>query len=149
MSKVQAVKLLGKTRRTVDRYIRRYLEEGFEGLKDRRRSGYRKLTEKDGGRIVQCKLEGKHRSARFIRDRLKLLVREDTVWRVLVKHHLNRISLPSLKLIKRFEARHPNELWQIDIIGEVTFPLVGDLPLIAMMDDHGRFIPSVGAARDD
>lgn len=107
------------------------MEQGVEGLRDRRRSGYRKLTEKDERQIVQCKLEGKHRSARFIRDRLGLLVHEDTIWRVLVKHHLNRISLPPVKPIRRFEARHPNELWQIDIMGEVTFPLVGDLPLIA------------------
>jgi hypothetical protein len=27
-------------------------------------------------------------------------------------------------------------------MGEVTFPLVGDLPLIAAIDDHSRFIPS-------
>ena len=133
---------MGKTKRTVNRYIRRYLEHGFEGLKDRWRSNYQKLNEKDERRIVQCKLEGKHRSARFIRDRLKLLVHEDTVRRVLVKHHLNRISLPPVKPIKRFEARHPNELWQIDITGEVTFPFVGDLPLIGAIDDHSRFIPS-------
>jgi len=133
---------LGRTKRTVNRCIRRYLENGFEGLKGRWRSNYWKLNEKDERRIVQCKLEGKHRSARFIRDRLRLLVHEDTVRRVLVKHHLNRISLPPVKPIKRFEARHPNELWQIDIMGEVTFPLVGDLPLIAAIDDHSRFIPS-------
>lgn len=44
-----------------------------EGLRDKRRSNYRKLTEKDEKQIVQCKIEGKHRSARFIRDRLRLL----------------------------------------------------------------------------
>jgi len=142
LGKVQAVELLGRTRRTINRYIRRYLEQGFEGLKGRWRGNNRKLTEKDERQIVQCKLEGKHRSARFIRDRLGLLVHEDTVWRVLVKHHLNRISLPPVKPIRRFEARYPNELWQIDIMGEVTFPLVGDLPLIAAIDDHSRFIPS-------
>jgi transposase len=142
LSKDEAVQLLGRTKRTVNRYIRRYLEQGVEGLRDRRRSNYRKLTEKDERRIVQSKLEGKHRSARFIRDRLRLVVHEDTVRRVLVRHHLNRISLPPVKPIRRFEARHPNELWQIDIMGEVTFPLVGDVPLIAVIDDHSRFIPS-------
>jgi len=141
LSKAQAVELLGKTRRTVNRYIQRYLGQGFEGLRDRRRSNYRKLTDKDERRIVRNKLEKKHRSARFIRDQLGLLVHEETVRRVLVKHHLNRISLPPVKPIRRFEARHPNELWQIDIMGEVTFPLVGDLPLIAVIDDHSRFIP--------
>jgi len=46
-----------------------------------------------------------------------------------------------VKPIRRFEARHPNELWQIDIMGEVSFPLVGNLPLIAAIDDRSRFIP--------
>jgi putative transposase len=73
---------------------------------------------------------------------LELLIHEETARRVLVKHHLNRISLPPVKPIRRFETRHPNELWQIDIMGEVTFPLVGDLPLIVAIDDHSRFIPS-------
>lgn len=118
------------------------MEQGFEGLRDRRRSNNRKLTEKDERRIVRCKLKKKHHSARFIRDRLGLLVHEQTIWRVLVKHHINRITLPPVKPIHRFEARHPNELWQIDIMGEVSFPLVGDLPLIAVIDDHSRFIPS-------
>ena len=142
MNKSEATGLLGRTSRTVNRYIRRYLEEGIEGLRDRRRSNYRKLTEKEEKQVVQCKLEGKHRSARFIRDRLGLLVHEQTVWRVLARYHLNRMTLPPVKPIRRFEARHPNELWQIDIMGEVTFPLVGDLPLIAAIDDHSRFIPS-------
>jgi len=52
------------------------------------------------------------------------------------------VSLPPVKPIKRFEARYPNELWQIDIMGEVTFPLVGDLSLIAVINDHSRFISS-------
>jgi transposase len=142
LNRSEAIGLLGRTRRTVNRYIQRYLEEGIEGLRDRRRSNYRKLTEKEEKQVVQCKLEGKHRSARFIRDRLGLLVHEQTVWRVLVRHHLNRMTLPPVKPIRRFEARHPNELWQIDIMGEVMFPFVGDLPLIAAIDDHSRFIPS-------
>lgn len=67
MNKSEATGLLGRTSRTVNRYIRRYLEEGIEGLRDRRKSNYRKLTEKEEKQVVQCKLEGKHRSARFIR----------------------------------------------------------------------------------
>jgi transposase InsO family protein len=61
---------------------------------------------------------------------------------VLVKHGLNRISLPPVKPIKRFVAEEPNELWQVDIMGKVRFPLVGDLYLILALDDHSRFILS-------
>ncbi len=61
---------------------------------------------------------------------------------VLVKHHLNRISLPPVKPVKRFVAQAPNDLWQIDIMGKVRFPFVGDLFLILALDDHSRFILS-------
>lgn len=140
-SKREAAQRLGCSVRTVERYRRNYLEKGPEALKDRRCSNYRKLKDKKEKLIVKAKLEGKQRSARFIRDRLGLKVSEETVRRVLIKHHLNRISLVPVKPVKRFVAEHPNDLWQIDIMGKVIFPLVGELFLIAALDDCGRFIP--------
>ncbi len=128
--------------RTTRRYLRRYLEGGDEALRDRRRGYYRKLTEEDEKRIVACKREKVHRSARFIRDHLKLLVSEEAVRLILVKHGLNRISLPPVKAIQRFVAQDSNHLWQVDIMGRVRFPLVGDLYLILALDDHSRFILS-------
>ncbi len=61
---------------------------------------------------------------------------------MLIKHHLERTSLPPVKPIQRFEAAEPNDLWQIDIQGKVTFPLIGDLLLILVKDDHSRFLLS-------
>ncbi len=49
--------------------------------------------------------------------------------------------MPPVKRIKRFEAKEPNDLWQIDIMGKTNFPLIGDLYLICSIDDHSRFIP--------
>jgi transposase InsO family protein len=43
--------------------------------------------------------------------------------------------------VVRFEAPHPNALWQIDIMGKTYFPLIGELYLICVVDDHSRFIP--------
>jgi len=100
-----------------------------------------KVGETEEKRIVVCKLESKHRSARFIRDKLELLFHRDTVRRVLVRLHLSRITLPPVKRVERFEAPHPKALWQIDIMGKTHFPLVGELYLICAMDDHSRFIP--------
>lgn len=119
-----------------------FLEKGEEALKDKRSGHHRKLTEQDESQIVTCKKEKTHRSARFIRDHLKLSVSEEAVRLVLVKHGLNRISLPPIKPIKRFVAREPNELCQVDIMGKVRFPFVGDLYLILALDDHSRFILS-------
>lgn len=140
ITKQRACEFARRSRRTVNRWIQGYLEEGDEALREKRSSNYRKLTDKDERQIVTSKLKGKHRSARFIRDRLKLPVHAETVRLVLVKHHLNRISLPPVKRIERFEAKESNDLWQIDIMGKAHFPLVGDLPLIATIDDHSRFI---------
>jgi putative transposase len=78
----------------------------------------------------------------LVRDLLKLPVHEESVRLVFVKHHLERTSLPPVKPIRRFRAGEPNDLWQIDIQGKVHFPLIGDLLLILVKDDHSRFLLS-------
>lgn len=128
------------TERSIERYRRRFQEAGPAGLVDGRASNYRKVTAAMEGQIVQAKRDGPHRSARFLRDFLRLPVHPDTVRRVLIKHHLERTSLPPVKPIQRFQAAAPNDLWQLDIQGKVTFPLIGDLLLILVKDDHSRFL---------
>lgn len=137
---MEASKKLNCSVRTIERYIKNYLDFGVDGLRDKRGGNNRKLTKKQELRIVEAKREGRHRSARFIRDKLGLEVHEDAVRRVLVKHHLNRISLPPVKPVKRFAADNPNDLWQIDFMGKVVFPFVGELHLIVTLDDCSRFI---------
>ncbi len=128
--------------RSVRRYLSRFKEVGPQGLYDHRRSNYQKIDEKTERQIVRAKLQGRHRSSRLIRDRIGLAVHEETVRRALIKHHLERSSLPPVKPIRRFRAAEPNDLWQIDIQGKVSFPLIGDLLLILVKDDHSRFLLS-------
>ena len=33
-------------------------------------------------------------------------------------------------------------MWQTDIMGKILFPRIGDLYLIATLDDHSRFVPA-------
>jgi len=140
ISKQGISQVLNVTKRSVNRYLWRFLDKGPEGLYDGRHSNYHKIDNKIEGRIVEYKLKGLHRSARLIRDLLGLAVHEDTVRRVLIKHHLERVSLPPVKPIHRFVAAESNDLWQIDIQGKVRFPLIGDLLLILIKDDHSRFL---------
>lgn len=128
------------TARSIERYLARFREQGSPGLYDRRHSNHHKIDADIEHQIIQAKLQGSHRSSRFIRDLLALPVHEETVRRVLLKHHLERTALPPLKPIRRFEAKEPNDLWQIDIQGKVRFPLLGDLLLILVKDDHSRFL---------
>jgi len=139
-TKKEAAEGLEVTVRSVDRYVVRFQEEGWEGLYDHRGSNYQKVDEKAEQQIVQCKLQGRHRSARLIRDRLGLRVHEETIRLVLLRHHLERTSLPPVKPIQRFVAEEPNDLWQVDIQGKVRFPFIGDLLLILVKDDHSRFL---------
>lgn len=140
LTKKEAAVKLGKSVKTISRYIKRFVACGPDGLKDKRTGHNRKISLKDELNIVQCKREGLHRSARFIRDKLKLKACERTVWFYLVKHQLNRVTLPPIKPITHFEAKRPNDLWQIDIMGKMRFPRLGYMYLILIKDDRSRFI---------
>lgn len=68
------------------------------------------IDEKAERQIVQAKLQGGYRSTRLIRDLLGLWVYQETIRLVLVKHHLERTSLPPVMPIRRFEAAEVSSL---------------------------------------
>lgn len=141
IGKDTAAQLLGCTKRTLSIYVAAYLAYGVSGLVDHRRSNRRKLTASQIDAVVVLKRSDPWRSARNIRDHCSLPVHERAVWKILVRHGLARVNLKRVKAIIRFEAEHPNDLWQTDIMGKITFPKIGDLYLIATLDDHSRFVP--------
>lgn len=142
ISKQEAAGELRTTIRTVERYVSRFLEKGPEGLIDCRGGNNRKLTPRDERSIVRLKKEGPWRSARKIRDMLRLGVHQTTVWRVEVKYGVQHLNYERIKPIIRFVAPAPNDLWQADIMGKIKFPKLGIVYLIATIDDHSRFILS-------
>ena len=85
----QAARQLEVTPRTVQNYCRRFLERGPDGLEDHLRGNHRKITAQEEAAIIAFKLERPKRSARLIRDRLRLNVSEEAVRLILAKHHLN------------------------------------------------------------
>ena len=142
IGKDTAAQLLGCTGKTLRNYVRKYLVYGVAGLVDHRRSNHAKLTPPQIKSIVSLKENGRWRSPRNIRDHLNLPVHPRTVWEVLIHHGLAKENLKRVKAIIRFEAEAPNDLWQTDIMGKITFPKIGVLYLIATLDDHSRFVPA-------
>ncbi len=140
IDKKRAAELLGCTTRTIENYRRAMRKEGESGLVDHRHSNNHRLTKEEISLVVSCKNSDRWRSARNIRDKLKLAVDERTVRRVLLEAGLGKENLARVKPIVRFEANYPNEMWQTDIMGKITFPNIGDLYLIATLDDHSRFV---------
>jgi transposase len=139
-----AAAVLDVSKRTVRRYLHRYRHAGAEGLRDRRGGPRPRLSAAQEAAIVAAKRAGPHRSARKIRNLLQLPVSREAVRQVLVRHGLARLGLPPVKPVQRFAAAAPNALWQLDIMGKVRFPLIGDLYLILALDDHSRFILAGG-----
>lgn len=91
-----AADLLEADVRTVYNCAKRYALQGAVGLIDHRRGTYRKLTAEMELRIVECKRQKPQRSARWIRNWLRLDVSVECVRRILVKHNLHgdRVSGP-------------------------------------------------------
>lgn len=138
----KATNLLSCSRRSIERYRKAFVQRGEAGLKDHRHSNYQKLSEKQKEDIVALKRNDRWRSARNIRDELKLSVSEHQVQRILVAKGLGKENLKRVKAIIRFEADAPNDLWQTDIMGKIAFNNLGILYLIATLDDHSRFVPA-------
>lgn len=144
LKQAEVAEKLGVAKRTVRRYKAKFIRQGAEGLKDHRTGNNRKLTSRDKLSICQLKKEGSWRSARFIRDKLKLPIHEKTVWQVLAENELTHLNAKRLKPYQRFVADNPNDLWQTDIMGRIDFPFLGTCYLIATLDDHSRFGLSAG-----
>lgn len=139
ISKAKTASLLFCTARTIENYLRIFKERGKGGLIDHRHSNNFKLKPGQAQSIIELKKQDRWRSARNIRDKLELKISEVAVWKVLKKAGLNRENREAVKPIIRFEAEHPNDLWQTDIMGKIEFPNLGTVYLIATIDDHSRF----------
>jgi len=142
ITKLKAAEVLGCTTRTIENYRIAYKAKGLEGIKDHRKSNYFKLSSEQKEKIIQLKKKDRWRSARNIRDHLKLSVSEQHIQRLIVAAGLSRENLKRVKAIQRFEAAAPNDLWQTDIMGKIAFSNLGILYLIATLDDHSRFVPA-------
>lgn len=141
LSKARTAELLGCTPRSVGNYANNFIKYGTKGLVDHRKSNNHRLSEGEKKKIIELKDKERWRSARNIRDHLKLPVHKKTVWEILKGAGLTRQNLKRVKAITRFEAEYPNQMWQTDIMGKIGFPKAGIGYLIATLDDYSRFVP--------
>jgi len=141
---------LGINSRTLRRWAKRYREEGYIGLLPRSRAPKRihnKLPEEDELLIIDAKLRnpsaGARRLSYILFDETGREFNYRTVHRVLKRNGLSVIPLKRKKEpCKRFERRHPDSLWQMDIY-EFRIRGTGKVRVFGIIDDHSRFVPAL------
>lgn len=129
------------SRETLDRWIRAWRTEGFDGLKPQQRIQAPVTPAEVLSLAATLKCERPHRTAaqvkRIITETLGEAPSESTLLR-----HFRTLDIPtgtSPQATGRFEADHPNEIWVGDglhgprIGGRKTY-------LFAFVDDHSRLV---------
>lgn len=146
--------LIGVSNSSVYQWRKQFKEDGIDGLK-RSPSSHRvrRRCELLEEKIVEFRKAHPDKGVRKVRDELRrkeaVSVSAETVRQVVNEHGLgNTPPKPKRRppQVRRFERKHPNAMWQTDIF---TFQLKRMYKgyLIAIIDDHSRFIVSHGLYR--
>lgn len=142
---------LGISRSTFYEWYKRYLEEGYEGLKPReskRRSFWNKIPDQERKQVVETALEQEDLSPRelacHITDTQGWFISESSVYRILKEKGL--ITSPAWILMAasdefKDKTTHVHQQWQTDF---TYFKVIGWgwYYLATVMDDYSRYIIS-------
>lgn len=120
--------------RTLYRWRKRYLDHGSKGLynRSRRPKNPRKVSDEIVKQVI------------YIRDRyetgcekiaIDLGISPSTVHKILKKAGMNKVRKKKRVVIKHYERKHSNSLWQLD------YSQIYDDPwILLIIDDHSRFL---------
>ncbi len=134
---------IGRTRKTVRKWVNDYKREGIGGLRNKPRGKAEAINSDVKELIIKLKRKNRSRSCRKIRDLLKgygIKVHRQTVWHVLKAAGENRREKKQLKPDKDYEYPEPNDAWHIDIMDGIVVKGVGMVYLHLIEDDHSREI---------
>jgi len=137
----------GKSERTLYRWLHDENQEKLLDQQDpiKKHSRSRNYPLEVFARIIELKNEVPQRSAPIIQRMLKKEFPNNTPSLSTIRKYIQEQGLiyerdPPGKGYVKFERKVPNDLWQIDIAGVQTIGHLGKLYLIALLDDHSRFI---------
>lgn len=138
-------------RQTVHRWLRRYEQAGLAGLADRshRPAGCpHQMPAEVEAQVLEWRRRhpswGPRRLAHeAARAGLAPVPSRSGIYRSLVRHGLIE-ARPRRRSEewKRWERAHPNELWQMDIVGGIGLADGTELKAVTAVDDHSRFCVS-------
>jgi len=130
--------------RTIRKFAKLYRDGGIEALKVKSRVP-KNLPLKTPGAvedlIIQTKLERPSYGSRMIKHTIKdkAVISHATINKILKRYNLLYKVRPKVQPCKRFERKHSDSLWQMDIY-EFRIAGIGKCYIFSIVDDHSRFI---------
>jgi transposase InsO family protein len=130
-------------------WVRRYRQQGVQGIAELSRKPHRSPTRTDATReqrVVQARLRYPDWGARKLKvvlEREGLPLPRNTIHRILVRHNLVFEEERVTPAVQRFERGQPNELWQMDFKGPKGWPQ--PMGPLSVLDDHSRYLITLAA----
>lgn len=130
------------TARTIRRWVKRYRDGGISNLEYKPRVPKHqpnKTPQHVEELVVKTKLEKPYYGSRMIKHLSNVPISHVIVSKILLKHNLGVKIKPKSQEFKRFERKHPDSLWQMDIY-EFRIAEIGKVRLFNIEDDHSRYV---------
>ena len=146
-------RLLGISERTLRYWCQNYREEGVEGLRNESRRPHRSPRRIHGNlanRILQLRRQHPAWGALRIHALLRrrgVQVSWSTVHRVLKRHGFMVRVVEKPKPFKRFQRRHVDSLWQVDVYKFRIAGVRGHVYVHTILDDRSRYLVMARAYR--
>ena len=144
ISRKEAADMIGRSKRQLQRIVRRFKEEGIAGLRFRSRRPHstpNKTSEDVEKRVIEVRRAtgfGPEQLASIVKESLNIECREEqgmsktTAYNILARHGMVDAGKRIMKECRFFEWGRPDELIQADLTG------FNGIPILTMEDDHSR-----------
>lgn len=146
----------GISRKTGYKWLKRYEQEGEEGLEERSRrpkNSPKKTSSHIEAQILALREQHPVWGGRKLKARLEQLGHEDipspsTITKILQRNdQIAKEESEKRRRYCRFERSAPNELWQMDFKGEFKIDGQNCFPL-TILDDHSRYLLCLQACQN-
>ena len=143
VTRQRAAEMIGRSKRQLQRLVRRFKEEGIHGLRFRSKRPHtmprNKTLPEIERRVVEVRNAtgfGSEQLAAIVNEGLTIEARgpitDTTCYNILARNGLVEAERRAVRRYKSFEWGHPNELIQCDLTEFNGFPI------LTMEDDHSR-----------
>lgn len=138
----------GISRKTAYKWLQRYREQGEEGLQDRSRRPQhtpRRTPPEVEALVVAVRQAhptwgGRKIAAYLSRQGHTAVPHPSTITAILRRHGLLGPPQPRQRVVHRFQAENPNDLWQIDFKAPMLWGDGQKYPLLTLLDDASRML---------